>query len=773
MDEIEKPSVDQSKIFALNPRGEILRFSDALEIFPEEPPHLLDYLDVVLKRRWAVFSCLLVVFCTTAIGTLKQKPVYRATALIEVNPEPPDVLNLKEVLQVGSTTDADTYRATQIQVLTSRSLAERVVQKLRLQTNPEFLRNRILFGLLESDPKTPSKLDARLPDTSSDQYRNAVRHFLDSVNVKPRPHTSLVELSFDSNDPNLAARVANQHAEEYINQNLQAKWDETLRASEWLSDRLGELKAKLEKSEDALQAYAQANSIFFVAEKQNLVNARLEQLETEYTKAQLDRLQKESLARLVQSGKVEALPGFVSDKLMQDLEGRLTDLRREYAKVTVSATAEYPKAVQIQKQIGSIEASLDRMKKLLGENVTHEYGAAVEHEKALAHAVSEQKKEVNQIAEKSIQYNIQKRETETNRQLYDALLQRLKESQVQAGLKASNIRIVDPAEVPKSAIKPRVALNLALGIVFGLMSGIGLAFFQEYLDKTVKTPDDVEKRLRLPSLALLPTFPSNGTGREAGTQLVPLRPENDGQVGTAIQTDPATVEAFRNLRTSILLSADPVPKVILITSAVPGEGKSTLTVNLGATLASLKSRVVIVDCEMRRPSCHRMTGVGNKPGFVQCLTGHVELGEAILQVPGIENLSVIPCGPIPPNPAEVLSSPRAGELLRRLRSEFEYEYVLVDSPPLLGVSDARILSILVDGVVLVVHGYCTPYDVVRRARGSLQSVGARLLGVALNNVDLRRVGYAYNYYRYGYGYVYASGSEEERDSHSQGTQNDA
>jgi capsular exopolysaccharide synthesis family protein len=196
--------------------------------------------------------------------------------------------------------------------------------------------------------------------------------------------------------------------------------------------------------------------------------------------------------------------------------------------------------------------------------------------------------------------------------------------------------------------------------------------------------------------------------------------------------------------------------MILITSALPGEGKTTITVNLGVTLASLGSRVVIVDCDMRRPACHRSTGVKNNPGFVQCLTGHVELAEAVLAVPGVANLSVIPCGPIPPNPAEVLSSPLAGELLRRLRTEFEY--VLVDSPPLLSVADSRILSTLTDAVVLVARAYATPYDVVRRARSLLYGAGARILGVALNDVDLRRDGYAYSYYyRYGYGYGYGSG----------------
>lgn len=326
---------------------------------------------------------------------------------------------------------------------------------------------------------------------------------------------------------------------------------------------------------------------------------------------------------------------------------------------------------------------------------------------------------------------------------------------------------MDVADVPKLPVRPRVVLNLVLGVILGLGLGIGLAFCQEYLDNTLKTPDEVEALLRLPSLGLLPSIFRNGASKGGEGKVVSISPVK-GHVpnAPAIETSPAFMEAFRSLRTSILLSANPVPRMILITSALPGEGKTTSTVNLGATLASLGNRVVIVDCDMRRPACHRSTGVENSPGFVQCLTGHVDLLEAILPVPSVTNLSVIPCGPIPPNPAEVLSSPVTGELLRKLRADFEY--VLVDSPPLLSVSDSRILATLTDAVVLIARAHSTPYDAVRRARTLLYGAGARILGVALNDVDMRRDGYAYShYYRYGgyeYGYGYGYGSHPSEES---------
>jgi succinoglycan biosynthesis transport protein ExoP len=759
MDESSLDQGNHSQALAL--RGpHRLEEPGVLDVLPEESPHLLDYWHVILKRRWVVLSCFLVVFSTVAIGTLKEEPVYQGKVLLEINPEPPNVLNFKEFLQID-TQNVDSYRETQYRVLQSRSLAERVVRDLKLYLYPEFYRSRRLFGLIESDPKKiPSPSDPAPPDSSQDAFRNSVTNFLNLVDVSPIRRSNLVEVSFNSRDPKLAERIANQLASDYIDQNLQVKWDETIKASDWLQSQLVGLKGKLEKSEDALQTYAQRNSILFVDEKKNLVNERLAQLQTEYTKAQADRFQKESLYNLVQAGKVQDLPGFLSNQLIQQLTVRLSELQREYSQLTATVKPDYPKAVALKRQIDTVQTSLDHEKKALAQNIVDDYRSALANEQYLSKALDEQKGVVNDIAERTIQYNILKREVDTNEQLYEGLLQRLKEAQVSAGLKASNIRIVDAAEVPKSPVKPRVPLDLALGAILGLGLGVGLAFFQEYLDKTLKSPDEVERLVRLPSLGLLPSFSLNGAGKGVEAKNVSVVHRGRRPIAPAIQTDSSIMEAFRSIRTSILLSASPVPKILLVTSAFPSEGKTSVTVNLGATLASLGSKVVIVDCDMRRPSCHRSTGVENRPGFVQCLTGRTGLLDAILPVPGVQNLSVIPCGPIPPNPAEVLSSPVAAELLQKLRKDFEY--VLVDSPPLLSVADSRVLATITDAVVLVVRAHSTPYDAVCHARSLLHGAGARILGVALNDVDLRKDGYSYNYYRYGYGYMYG---EDERASH--------
>ena len=763
MHEIQIPDQNHEEQSLAPIEQRLLHEREVMEIVSEESPHFLDYWHVIMKRRWAVLASVLILFSTVAIGTLKEKPIYQGTAVMEINPEPPNVLNFKEFLQIDNQ-DVNSYRETQYRVMQSRSLAERVVKDLKLYTYPEFYRSHGFFGLIQSDPKQIPKLsDAGPPDPNGEAFRNTVTNFLDSVSVNPLRRTNLVEVSFYSEDPKLAERVANQLAADYIDQNLQVKWDETIKASDWLQNQLVSLKGKLEKSEDALQAYAQQNSILFVDEKKNLVNERLAQLQKQYTDAQGNRFQKEAMYKLVKAGQVQDLPGFLSNQLIQQLTVHVAELHLQYAKLTSTVKPDYPTAVALKRQIDTTQAALDEEKKALTQNIVDEYDSAVANEEYLANALEEQKKVVNEIAEKSIQYNILKREVDTNKQLYEGLLQRLKEAQVSAGLKASNIRVVDAAELPKHPVKPRVLLNLAVGMILGLGVGVGLAFFQEYLDKTLKTPDEVEQLVRLPSLGVLPSFPVNGAAKGAEAKSALLQAHQEAPLAPAIQTNSSVLEAFRSLRTSILLSANPVPKLLLVTSALPAEGKTSTAVNLGATLASLGSRVVIVDCDMRRPSCHRSTGVPNKPGFVQCLTGQVELGSAILPVPGVNNLSVIPCGPIPPNPAEVLSSPITSELFRKLLAEFEY--VLVDSPPLLSVADSRILATITDAVVLVARANSTPHDAVARARTLLYGAGARILGVALNDVNFRKDGYGYgSYYRYGYGYGYGYGYESDPEA---------
>jgi succinoglycan biosynthesis transport protein ExoP len=759
MDELERRQLQPPMEALARTDSGALELQPIVDVSSEEVPHLLDYWALILKRRWLVLSCIVVVFTTIAIGTLKEKPIYEGKVLLEIDPEAPAVVNFKEVVS-PSPVDISAYLETQYKILKSRSLAQRVVNDLQLYRTPEFYRSYGLMGFSQHDPKVLPPTSIPEADPNADYYLNAVSRVQNSIGVSPVRRSNLVEVSFDSYNPQTAAEVANKVAQDYINLNFDVKWQETSDAYKWLQNKLVDVQQKLEDSERALQAYAQSHDILYLTGQENFDTAQMQSLLAEYSGAQADMYNKQALYSLVKKGKIEDLPGVLDNLLIQSLEESLVQEQANYAKMMAQVKPSYPLARQEQRQIQKMQKTLNREKAHIIQNIVDQYHSAQHHVNFLARAIDRQKKVMNEMNKKLVQYNILKQTVDSNGQLYTGMLERMKQAQVSAGLNASNIRIVDAAMVPHGPVKPRVFLNLAIGLVLGTALGIGLAFFQEYLDKTLKTSDDVERLVRLPSLGVLPRFTLNGTHAgddedQSEEALVPVSANGNGHMAPAIQTAPEVAEAFRSLRTSILLSASPVPKLLLITSALPSEGKTTTAVNLGATLASLNTRVVIVDCDMRRPACHRSAGVENKPGFVQCLTGHVDVSHAVLPVPGVPLLSVIPCGPIPPNPAEVLSSRMTGDLLRRLRSEFEF--VLVDSPPILSVADSRILATLTDAAILVTRAHSTPFDLVRRARSLLYQANARILGVALNDVDLRKDGYGYVGGNYGYGYGYGYG----------------
>ncbi len=763
---------DENKIKVYEPvtgaleqrRPALLASSETVEM--EETPDLLAYWQIIRKRRWTILTIFFVLFSVVLIWTLKQKPVYRAKALLEIQKENPNILTPQELFQVE--TVSDSYLETQYKVLRSEALARRVIDQLRLDRLGEFSPTRLWWSRSKEKTGPAPQIFAvggAVSERDAGVYQNTLERFQDRLGVQPVRRSRLVEISFDSQDPELAARVVNVLASNYIDQNLEVRWEATQKASEWLSQQLLDLKAKLEKSEDNLQKYARENSLLFLetdkGNAENMVNERLRQLQEELTKAQAARYEKESLYRLVQAGDYGSLPGVFENKLMQDLTVRLTELKREYAQLATTFNPDYPKVRQIQNQINEIEAVLERERKRAAQRITNDYLAAVRRESLIRQASEEQQREANTIAAKSVQYNILRREVETNKQLYQGLLQRLKEAGVSAGLKASNIRIVDQAEPPKKPVKPIILLNLALAVFLGLGLGVGIAFLQERLDNTVKNAEDVERFLRVPALAFIPSAESLN-GRRGGVYGLFERsktPTSDrNALGTALATrwhridlenqqHPGLSEAFRNLRTSVLLStADHPPSSILITSAQPGEGKTTVSTNLAISLAQLGQRVLLIDADMRRPDIHKLFGIRDNTGLVSFLTGR-HGWQAMVHPTGLGGLDALFCGPVPPNPAELLSSERMRTLV--VEAKREYGFVVLDSPPLLSVADSRILARLVDGVILVVKGGSASRELIQRAQSHARAVGANVIGVVLNNLDVRNEDYSYyRYYRY-------------------------
>jgi len=752
----------------------------------EENPSFLDYWRVLRKRRWTVIMFLVLVVVTVMIGTLKQRPMYHAAVVLQIDKENPNIFSFKEFVAEVDPWD-ESYLETAYQILQSRTLARRIIDKLQLDQVPEFgedksetrswiaeLWDRWGFG----SPPPPT-----VEEETDPKYHDLIAAFQDRLTVSPIRRSRLVEVGFESYDPELSARVVNALAANFIDQNLEAKWDATQKASDWLSQQLVGLKGRLESSEEDLQEYARINSILFLDERQSMTSEKLKQLQEEDTRAQADLIQKESLYSQVRNGDLTSVPGILEHRLYQDLTVKVTDLKREYSELTATFTPEYPRVKRLKSQIDEVEEALQRERSAFAKRVGDDYRAAVNRKRLLDEAVTQQTREFNQIAEKSIQYNILRREAETNKQLYDGLLQRLKEAGVSAGLRASNIRVVDEAEVPILPARPRKVFNLALALLAGLVLGIGMAFFQEYLDNTLKTPEDVQRFLGLPALGVIPAANSNGRAKlpygygygygsprslpeasgaqDEGKDDKKLHPELIGAIGNSSQ-----MEAYRSLRTSVLLSTSGrPPRIILVTSGHPGEGKTTTVVNLAVALGQLGSRVLAVDSDMRRPRIGTLLKVAATPaGLSTFLTGQFDLDDVVMptQVP---NLFVVPCGPIPPNPAELLSSQSMGAFLEQAQKKFDY--VVLDSPPVLHVADARILAAQVEAVILVAHGAVTPREAVKHAKQHLQQVNGNLIGLVLNNVDFSSVGYDYydRYYRRGYGYGgygYGYGSREEK-----------
>ncbi len=742
--------------------------SPGVEAVPmEESPNLLAYWRVLRKRRWTILTIAFVLFTVVLFGTLKQKPIYLAWALLEIEKERPNIINLQDMFELEAVSDS--YLETQYKILRSDNLARRLIHQLRLdqleEFNPGVSRKGEMNARSPAAPQSPAPVDAE-PDSRG--LQTTLARFRDRLTIDPVKRSRLVEIRFESQDPVLAARVVNALARSHIERSLEVRWEATQKASEWLSEQLLQLKARLEKSENELQSYARENGLLFLEHEkgaaENIVNERLRQLQEELTRAQAARYEKESLYRLIEAGDYASFPGVAENKLLQDLTVRLAELRREQALLGTTFTPDYPKVKQLQSQTDEIEAVLQRERNRAAQRIANDYLAAARREALVQQAFAEQQRQANMIAGRSVQYNILKREVETNKQLYEGLLQRLKEARVSAGLKASNIRIVDVAEPPKKPAKPNLLLNLALGVVLGLALGVGAAFLQEHLDNSLKTSEDVERFLGLPALALIPAVGSlNGRASVYGAYgrklLAGGREKSPGapswhRIDTAAQQHSALGEAFRSLRTSVLLStADRPPRTLLVSSSQPGEGKTTVSLNLAISLAQLGHRVLLVDGDMRRPSLRRALAIGPSLGLVSYLTGQQDWRVAV-QPAGLENLDALVCGPVPPNPAELLSSERMRALLREAKAE--YHFVVVDSPPLLNVTDSRILATLVEGVVLVVKAGTTPRELVQRAQVCARDVGGNLIGVVLNNLDVH-AGDEY-YYRYA-SYDYYSSEE--------------
>ncbi len=696
----------------------------------EVSSYLRSYWNILLKRKWTILAVAFVMVSLVAIFAFKTKPIYQAVSKVALEAEPPRFQNVQDLDQPQPTDG--TFLATQVNVLSSNDLAWETIQQLHLDENPEF---SSVAPKAAAHPGNPDAAESGL-----------IRIFEGALNVQLINGTRIVQVGFESPDPRLAARVVNALVSNYTEYNFRTKFDATRQASAWMEQRLAELKSKVEKSQQALVDYERNNSIVAIGGDQSVMEQRLGNLSQDLTAAQNDLAQKQSLYQLAQANP-EEVGVLVQDPLLQTLQGKIGDLQAQYADTLAQYGPKFPKVVRLHDQLQKIDSLMGQQRKQVLDRIGHDYQAALGREKILASRMDQEKTDIGKANQLQIQQNILKHEFQTNQDLYDGLLMHVKNAMVSAGMHANNVHVIDHALVPTTPVRPRRGREIAVGLIVGLMLGITVAFVQEGFDSSIKNADDVERFIPAPALAVIPSAASVGPRRSWRTIGGAATPLKNGTVGLAVTKTPSSpiAESFRTLRTSILLSTAPrPPQSILVTSSQPQEGKTSTSLNLAQSLAQRGGKVLIIDSDLRKPGIARVLGLQAAKGLSGVLTGAYSLDEALIYVEPPVNLWVLTSGPSPPNPAELLSSPAMEDLLKDLKSRFDY--LVLDSPPLLAVTDATVLSAVVDGVVLVVESGATPRNGLVRSFRMLQDAGGRVLGTVINKMDLRHDGY------YGYSY---------------------
>lgn len=747
------------------------------------------YIGVLLERKWLIVAVAATVVVLAAIQVFTTTPLYRATATVQIDPQGQNVLPYEEIQMSGAGYLYQDYMETEAEKMRSRAVRHRVARRLAEEGHPGLdaeIRAGALTRLAQAVRGAAKALLLPQPDepaagATGSQVAAAggagaaerVPSLPGYVEVRPLRSTRLVEVSFISPSRELAADAADTYVEEFIKLHLESKLDATVQASEFLSSQIEELQAQVERSEEALLRYAAENEVTNVDERESIGQKRLADLSDELTEVESELINLRSRWESLRGIAPAELPDSLKNDTVRQVEQRLADRELELSAASSRYGPEWPAVKKLRVEIEGLRQQLAAEHDRLVAAARKEYEVAAARRARLAQALEEQRAVVNELNEGSIQYKILQRQVDSTQQLYDGLLKRVKEAGVAAGLESTNIQLADPAEVPTVAESPKKTRTLVQALLLGLVLGIGAAFGLESIDTSVRDPEEISRRLGLPTLAVVPAITLDGRrgaaslrdrlGTSRGGPRVPqiAFPSNKGTTADQ-RRDPRAAEAYRALRTSLLLSTpgEP-PQVVVVTSALAREGKSTTVANLAVALAQTGARTLALDLDLRKPALARAFGVSRSRGMSDYLAGNADLSDLIQQT-DYTNLSVVGAGPEAPNPAELLGSERLATGLRLAREYFTH--VVIDTPPTLEVADALILSPRVDGTILVVRGGKTPRKAIEKATDEAAKVGARILGVVVNDADRALGGYGYGY-RYGYGYTYgygAYGSERRR-----------
>jgi capsular exopolysaccharide synthesis family protein len=687
--------------------------------------HLLDYWRVIVKRRWVVYTALLVLVVTVTVGSLVMRPVYTAVTRLQIEQNTPKVMPFQEVM--GSVPDSrNDFYQTQIGLIQSRRVAGDVIASLELDKH--------------------------------DEYRDAgdrIEAFLDRLKVAPVRNSRLVDVSFSAHDPALAARVANRVADTYIAFNTQVQYNTTSRATTSLAHQIANLQEGIDAREKELQAYAKQHGIVELSDRQNIPLKTLNDLSDAYTRARATRIEKEARYAAVRDGDPGSLSEVLESTVIKDLTAKSAELERRAAQLSQKYKPDWPEMVRLRREIDETRARLEIERRAVYTQVLgvaeSAWRTARNEEARLKTALDDQKRLTQEASLREIQYNNLKAEIANKRSTLEALLKRQAETASASGLEdlaVSNVRIVDVAEIPTRRSSPKILQNMLLSILTGLTLGVGLAFFFEYLDKSVKTPEEMHQASGVASIGAIPVLHPEGNGLRV-IKAAPAAQAPRPSVDLIAHTDPKSKvsEAFREVRTALLVSQPGgPPRAILITSAQPAEGKTAVAVNLATTLAQIGRVVLIVDADLRKPRVHRVLGLSNDHGLSNALSGAGHAWPEPRPTP-VSGLYAVTSGPLPPNPADLLDSERFAQIQREL-AEQGYDHIIYDAPPVLEVADPAIMAGRMDAVLLVVRSGSTTREALTHAVARLQQVKARIVGAVLNRFDFSQQGYYQGYYGY-------------------------
>ena len=734
----------------------------------ESKVHLRDYWRIVRRRLWVPISVVLLVVTLTTIYMLRSPSIFEGQTTIQIDREDTASLNISKEFNIVGPEDSQ-FINTQLKNLQSPTMAYKVAKVLDLEHNPKFL-----TGKGKEAANNNTLITSGGDDQQADRERLAqagyIGALLGSVDITRLRETRLIQIKYRHTDRDMAKKVTDTWAEVFKDDSLATRKQGTRDTASFLEEQISRAKLDLLQSEEKLMNYRRNNQVIdFGDSKQNTVIDRLAELNSQLLTAENERKSLQAFYELSRTlTDLGTLPEIQADSQVQNINKGLTDLREKKAKLDVEYTPEWPEVKQVVQQIEQLENERRAAYKRIQTSLENRYHTAVEREKFLRAAFSEQKGETVQQQGMAVNARMLQQAVDTNRDLYTKLLTSQKDVTVSsAGIK-SNIRITDYSSMPRTPVAPKRTQNILLSFLLSLVGGVGLALFIDYVNNKIESVEDIDRHLHIPVLGVIPVFPVESKerqrvmGESAKKQLQPgsgsvlsLKPDT-GTALVEIDNSSSIAESYRQLRTAVLLSsASHAPRTILVTSSQPAEGKTTTSTNLAISLSQTGSSVLIVDCDLRRPRLHKVFGVKNSRGLSNYLSGTGEL--AALVQPALPNLFVLPVGPLPPNPAELLGSNRMKQTVELLQNSFDY--VILDSPPVASFADSLILSAMVEGVIIVVKAGQTSREMANRTKTHLQTVGAKVLGAVINHIKLQPHDYYY-YSTYYSRYYYRDESSE-------------